>query len=157
MFSVKDKNKLLQFNGVKLASSTSERKFSVRWIEFNLYKTEGGSYVLSRSGVSLVFHGAACPMTARYKLTESRTDGLDARAVPCETCNPNYELDLVFPEKSRDWVLVTYSAAEIVDALYKYDPESDSHYLTAVAKRLLDQAAKVDSQIESAYTIEIIP
>jgi hypothetical protein len=53
--------------------------------------------------------------------------------------------------------MVTSDPVEVVDALYKYDEETDSHYLTSVARRLLDQAARVDNEIESAYTIEIIP
>ena len=157
MYSVKDKDRTLQFNGRKLAESTSERRFSTRWIEFELYRTDSGTYILSRTGVSLVFHGAACPMTSRYKLTEISTSKLDSRAIPCDTCNPSGTLDLVFPEKHRHWAMVTSDPVEIVDALYKYDEETDSHYLTSVARRLLDQAAKVDSEIESAYTIEIIP
>lgn len=96
-------------------------------------------------------------MTSRYKLTEISTSKLDSRAIPCDTCSPSGTLDLVFPEKHRHWAMVTSDPVEIVDALYKYDEETDSHYLTSVARRLLDQAAKVDSEIESAYTIEIIP
>jgi len=60
MFEVKDSSRTLQFNGILLSKSSSWRKGSVRWIEFALYKTENGSYVLSRIGVSLIYHGAAC-------------------------------------------------------------------------------------------------
>ena len=56
MFEVKDSSRTLQFNGKLLSKSSSWRKGSVRWIEFALYKTENGSYVLSRIGVSLIYH-----------------------------------------------------------------------------------------------------
>ena len=57
MFEVKDGSRTLQFKGRLLAESSSWRRGSTRWIEFALYRTENGSYVLSRIGVSLIFHG----------------------------------------------------------------------------------------------------
>jgi hypothetical protein len=43
MFEVKDGSRILQFNGKLLAESSSWRRGSTRWIEFELYKTENGS------------------------------------------------------------------------------------------------------------------
>lgn len=157
MFSVKDGDRTLQFNGTLLAKSTSERRGAYRWIEFELYRTESGSYILSRIGVSLIFHGAACPIVSRYKLTEAPGYELNIRAYPCEECNPEKTLDLVFPEKYRHWALVTENPDAVLGALYKYDKETDSYYLTSVAKRLLERASKVDFGISEVYTVEIIP
>ena len=61
MFEVKDGARTLQFSGKLLGESSSYRPNSNRWIEFRLYRTQSGSYVLSRIGVSLIYHGAACP------------------------------------------------------------------------------------------------
>lgn len=156
MFSVKDGERELQFNGRLLAKSTSARRGALRWIEFELYKTESGSYVLSRIGVSLIFHGAACSLVSKYKLTESPIYELKRNAVPCEECEPDDSLDLVFPEKYRYWAQVSDNPDAVLDALYKKDTNG-AYYLTSVAQRLLQDAARVDSEIAEVYNYEIIP
>lgn len=157
MYSIRDGDRTLKFNGKLLAKSTSERPLAFRWIEFELYKTESGSYVLSRVGVSLVFHGAACPMVKKYKLTEISANHLNKKAVSCQECSPDLSLDLVFPEKYRHWAMVTTDPSAILDSLYKYDEDTDTFYLTSVAQRLLSEASKVDFEISAVYNVEIIP
>lgn len=156
MFEVKDGARTLQFNGTLLGKSSSWRKGSTRWIEFELYRTESGSYILSRIGVSLVFHGAACPLVRRYSLQESGSSSLLEDATPCEECSPTFEADLVFPEKYRYWAQVSEEPTAVLDALYKYD-DGGARYLTNVAQRLLEEAAKTDPAIAETYRYEIIP
>lgn len=156
MFEVKDGARTLQFNGVLLGKSTSWRLGSTRWIEFELYKTESGSYILSRIGVSVIFHGAACPLVRRYSLQEDVADSLSNRAIPCDDCNPTLEANLVFPEKYRYWAQVSEEPTAVLDALYKYD-DGGARYLTNVAQRLLEESAKTDISIAEAYKYEIIP
>lgn len=156
MYSVKDGDRELQFNGTLLAKSTSARRGAYRWIEFELYKTESGSYILSRVGVSLIFHGAACSLVSKYKLNESPIYELKRNAIPCEECQPDDSLDLVFPEKYRYWAQVSDQPDAVLDALYKYD-DNGAYYLTSVAQRLLQEAAKVDKDIANVYNVEVIP
>lgn len=156
MFEVKDGARTLQFNGKLLGKSSSKRNDSTRWIEFELYKTDSGSYILSRIGVSLVFHGAACPLVRRYGLTEADFSTLSNHALPCEECQPSSEAELVFPEKYRYWAQVSDDPATVLDALYKYD-DGGTRYLTNVAQRLLEDAAKTDAAIAETYRYEIIP
>ena len=156
MIFVKDGNRTLQFNGRILAKSTSKRRGSVRWIEFELYQTESGSYILSRVGVSVVFHGAACSLVKRYNLQEAPTSELHLDATPCEECDPDDSIELVFPEKYRHWAQVTDKPEVILESLYKYD-DNGTKYLTSVAERLLQEAAKLDSDIANVYNYEIIP
>jgi len=156
MYSVKDGDRELQFNGTLLAKSTSARRGAYRWIEFELYKTESGSYILSRIGVSLIFHGAACTLVSKYKLTEAPIYDLKRNATPCEECKPDDSLDLVFPEKYRYWAQVSNNPEAVLDALYKYD-DNGAYYLTSVAQRLLQEAAKVDTDIADVYNVEVIP
>ncbi len=156
MLEVKDGDRTLQFNGKLLAKSSSKRRDSTRWIEFELYKTESGSYILSRTGVSLVFHGAACSLVKRYGLQEKPGSSLSDAAVPCDECQPSNELDLIFPEKYRHWAQISEKADAVLDALYKYD-ENGARYLTGVAQRLLQQSALVDSNIANVYNYEIVP
>ena len=82
MFEVKDSARTLQFNGKLLSESSSWRRDSTRWIEFALYKTDNGSYVLSRIGVSIIYHGAACPLVKRYSLNEVNAIELIDNAIP---------------------------------------------------------------------------
>jgi hypothetical protein len=156
MFEVQDGFRTLQFKGRLLGLSTSKLRGSTRWIEFKLYKTESGSYILSRVGVSLVFHGAACSLVKKYSLTEVDAKTIDNDAIPCESCSPTLEVDLLFPEKHRHWAQVSEEAGAVLDALYKYD-ENGTRYLTNVAQRLLEEAAKNDAKIAETYHVEIIP
>lgn len=156
MFEVKDSSRTLQFNGRLLSESSSWRRGSTRWIEFELYKTENGSYILSRVGVSVIFHGAACPLVKRYGLNEVHAKELKEEALPCEDCNPSRSAVMVFPEKYRYWAQVSEDPNAVLEALYKYD-NGGARYLTKVAERLLQDAAEVDKGIESIYKVELIP
>lgn len=156
MIEVKDGARTLQFNGRLLGKSSSWRRGSTRWIEFELYRTESGSYILSRIGVSLVYHGSACLLVKRYGLNEISFEDLHKDAIPCEECRPTEEADLVFPEKHRHWAQVSEEPAAVLDALYKYD-DGGARYLTNVAQRLLEESSKNDDKILEIYKFEIIP
>jgi hypothetical protein len=156
MYEVKDGSRILQFSGGLLGESSSQRGDSTRWIEFKLYKTENGKYILSRVGVSLVFHASVCPLVKRYGLTEAQPQSLRANAIPCEECLPEGDLPIVFPEKERTWAQVSDNPDAVLEALYKYNYDG-SRYLTKVAKRLLEQSASVDERIDLMYRIEVIP
>ena len=156
MYEVKDGSRTLQFNGKLLAESSSWRKGSTRWIEFRLYKTENGSYILSRIGVSVVFHAATCQLVKRYNLIEKRVQELKEDALQCEECWPSTEVPMVFPEKDRTWAQVSEDPEAVLEALYKYD-QGGARYLTNVAQRLLEHASNIDENIEKVYRIEMIP
>lgn len=158
MIHVKDGDRTLQFNGKLLGKSSSWRRDALRWIEFELYRTENGSYVLSRVGVSVVYHCAACHLVKRYNLTEMPTQSIDnpRELVPCDSCNASLSAGVVFPEKNRHWAQVSDDPNAVLEALYKYD-DSGARYLTHVAQRLLEDASKTDKGIEQVYRIEVIP
>jgi hypothetical protein len=156
MYEVKDGSRILQFEGRLLGSSSSQNSDSTRWIEFKLYKTENGSYILSRVGVSLVFHGSVCHLVGKYKLNEAKPGVLSSNAIPCEECLPSTQVPLVFPEKERTWAQVSDGPEAVLEALYKHNYDG-SKYLTKVAKRLLEEAASVDERIDLMYRIEVIP
>jgi hypothetical protein len=156
MYEVKDGSRILQFSGRLLGESSSKRGDSTRWIEFRLYKTENGKYILSRVGVSLVFHSSTCPLVKRYGLTEAHPTDIKDDALPCEECLPERDLPIVFPEKERTWAQVSDEADPVLDALYKYD-QNGARYLTHVAQRLLEEAAEADENIDRVYKVEMIP
>jgi len=156
MHEIRDGSRTLKFSGSMLGKSSSWRKGSTRWIEFSLYKTESGSYVLSRIGVSLVYHAAACPLVKRYGLVESSTEDMTEDSIPCDECKPSLQAPIVFPEKYRYWAQVSDEPEAVLEALYKYD-NGGARYLTNVAQRLLEDASALDSKIESVYKVEMIP
>jgi len=157
MFEVKDGSRTLQFSGQLLGESSSQRGDGTRWIEFKLYRTENGSYILSRIGVSLVFHAATCALVRRYGLSEAESSQLEPDATPCEECRPDKTMPLLFPEKDRTWAQVSDDPEPVLDALYKFDPNGGARYLTKVAQRLLEQAASKDPEIDRIYRVEMIP
>jgi len=154
---VKDGSRTLQFSGTLLGESSSYRRGANRWIEFKLYRTENGSYILSRIGVSVIFHAATCSLVKRYGLSEASNVDLKQDAVPCEECSPDRGMPIVFPEQDRTWAQVSDDPEPVLDALYKYDPQGGARYLTKVAQRLLEQAADEDVQIDRVYRVEQIP
>lgn len=156
MYNIKNGPRTIQFEGRLLGESSSWRPGSVRWIEFAIYRTQQGSYVLSRVGVSRVFHVAACPLVERYRLDGVPVDELHSDAVSCLECNSNTLAPMVFPEKYRHWAQVSEDPEAILDALYKTD-EYGARYLTNVAQRVLESAADADPEIDSVYRVEIIP
>jgi len=158
MIQVKDGDRTLQFNGKLLGQSSSYRGDSLRWIEFKLYKTENGSYVLSRIGVSIVYHSAVCHLVKRYNLIEVSTHDLrnPRQMTPCDLCSPSLSAGVVFPEKDRNWAQVSDDPNAVLEALYKYD-DSGARYLTHVAQRLMFDAAALDKAIDAVYRIEVIP
>lgn len=156
MYEVQDGNRVLRFEGELLAESSSKRHDSVRWIEFRLYKTNSGTYVLSRVGASTVFHASVCPLVEKYGLHELSPFNLSPNAEPCDECEPTHMEPLVYPEKYRYWTLTTTEPEVVLDALYKYDG-SGTRYLTKVAERVLEQAADRDADIDQAYRVEVIP
>jgi hypothetical protein len=156
MHEVKDGSRTLKFSGTLLGQSSSWHKGSTRWIEFALYRTESGSYVLSRIGVSLVYHAAACPLVKRYGLVEAATEKCNADSVPCDECKPSMEAPVIFPEKYRNWAQVSEEPEAVLEALYKYD-NGGARYLTNVAQRLLEEASMIDPKVEGIYKVEMIP
>jgi hypothetical protein len=159
MYEVKDNKRTLKFDGVLLAFSTSFRPGVKRWIEFGLYRTTGGSYVLSRVGETHLFHDPSCAVAERNGLTKIPRAALREGSVPCEVCRPNdpgnVSSEIVSPEMPRYWAQVSDTAEAVVDSLYKYD-EAGARYLTGVAERLLEEASQVDPAIEAAYRVETI-
>lgn len=155
MYAVRDGARTLQFNGKKLGESSSYRRGASRWIEFALYRTDSGQYVLSRVGVSYVFHSSICELVGRYGLHEIDTANLAPEFVPCEECEPTRLEPLVFPEKHRYWTLITTSPEAVRDALYMTD-DFGARYLTKVAERVLEQAADNDADIDQVYRVEFI-
>lgn len=149
-----DMNRTLEFEGELLSNSSSWKPGTQRWVEFFLYKTASGTYVLSRVGLSNLYHRTECAIAKRNKLKLSDAAGLEANAQGCEICRPSLE-GTVCAEEPRYWAQVCADAQSVIESCWKYD-EHGAHYYTLVARRLLEGASRVDPAIESSYSIEYI-
>lgn len=150
--AVRDGDRTLEFDGELLAESTSRYKNQPRWIEFKLYRTRAGAYILSRVGNSIVYHATGCSIVSQYRL---KSGDLVAGLAPCEQCQPDaYEGD-IYPERIRYWAQVMEQPAAVLEALYKYDSDG-TKYLTLVAQRLMGEAAKVCKELHDIYIVEYV-
>lgn len=156
MHIVRDGSSNLKFDGDKLAESSSRTYGRTRWVEFQLYRTVGGQFVVARIGVSLYYHKAECPVVSRNKLKAVDVADVPADRVACETCSPVPHLeDVLYPETPRYWAQVIDSGQGVVESLYKYD-DLGARYLTNVARTLLSTAARIDPEIEDAFFNQIV-
>ncbi len=154
MYQVRDGSRVLQFEGELLGKSSSYRPGNFRWVEFELYRTKSGSYVLSRIGQTLLFHDPACAIVQRNHLKIASPDQLNEAHVACELCDP-YDDGEVAIEKPRYFSLVSELPDAVLEALYKED-SSGARYLTLVAQRLIEQAGELDARLYKAYMVETI-
>lgn len=153
---VRDGARTLKFEGSMIANSTSWRRGSSRWVEFSLYRTVSGSYILARTGLSLLFHNLDCEVAIRNSLKASPAAALDRDAQPCFDCGPDgRSTGEVAVETPRMWAHVSETAEGVVEALQRHDTHG-SRYLTRVAQRLLEQAGDVDPAIDAVYRVEHI-
>jgi hypothetical protein len=159
MFQVDDADRVLQFEGELLAHSSSHTQGAQRWVEFDLYRTSGGSYVVARTGYSVLFHRKGCDVVRRGRHSPAPAATLTEDSRPCPLCSPEVSMDLanelVYPEKPLHWALVCKTADAAVEALAKYDSDG-SRYFTHVARELIRRASSVDSRIRTAYAVEIV-
>lgn len=158
MIVVKDGNRVIKFSGEKIAHSTSYDRCKARWIEFNLFITDGGNYVLSRIGASRLVHTVPCSTVERNKIKEVPANDIEYdNAVICSECQSleRGTSTVVYPEVPRYWASVSDCAESVVDHLYKED-YNGNRYMTDVAKRLLEEALKKDPHIADAYLTEYI-
>lgn len=155
-FLVRDGVRKRPFDGVCLAESSSKGPGKPRWIDFALYKTDGGQYVVARIGDSIYYHDISCETVSRNNL--SAVDGLELSGIyiPCEDCTPSrFAEDGVFPETPRYAAWVCPDAAAVVASLVRRDANK-IEYLTNVARRLLSDAAEEDSDIAEAFSMDRI-
>lgn len=155
-FEVKDGTRPYQLDGVQLAHSSSRIHNRPRWVEFSLYKTLKGQYVVYRVGQSLYFHTEDCYTVFRNKLSVVDESEITNRHIPCPDCRPSrISVTGLYPEMPRHKAWIPDSAEGVVKSLYKYD-DNNTEYLTNVVIRLLEEASEKDSAIADAFLVRVI-
>lgn len=159
MFQVKDADRVLQFEGELLAHSSSFRPEADRWVEFDLYRTEAGAYVVARVGYSNLFHAPGCQVVKRGRHVPSPVATLTETSKPCSLCMPVTSVDqaheLIYPEKPIYWAQACQNAEGALESLAMYDQDG-ARYFTHVARKLIRDAAAHDISIRDAYYVETI-
>ena len=134
-FKVKDGQRILEFEGKEIGYSTSQRKDSLRWIEFRLYKLPSHKYILSRIGYSNLYHLPDCEIAVKSNLDESIREEILDTDFPCPECRPDLDLmPFICFEREKHWARVYASPEEVISGLMKTDSKSGSKYMTAVAR-----------------------
>lgn len=159
MFRVKDGDRVLQFDGVLLAHSSSFRPEADRWVEFDLYRTAAGAYVVARVGYSNLYHAADCRVVRRGRHAPAPVATLTEASRACSLCTPDTSVDraseVVYPEKPIYWAQACQSADGALESLAMYDPDN-VRYFTHVARELIRSAAAQDMALRDAYFVEVI-
>lgn len=158
MFEVRKGEQLLRFDGELLAESTSFIKNvnDKRWVEFKLYRTEKGNYVVSRVGMSMYFHQKNCPVVERNGIQPIPAQTLSINLVPCDRCRPSRNLDYeLYPETPRYFGQAYPNARAVIDSLKKED-YNGVEYLTDVASRLLSIATRKDDDLLQEFSVEYV-
>lgn len=152
-YEVKNGQRIIEFDGDLLSSSSSQSNDSVRWVEFSLYLTAGGSYVLERIGHSLIYHDIGCEVVDRSGLKFKPGEQVGPQHVACPDCDPDPDdpNDIIVIEKPRYFGLWSESPEVVLESLY-----GTRNYMTKVAERLIEDAAQYDQRLERAYRIEHI-
>lgn len=147
----------IRFDGQLLATSTSWEPGADRWVEFALYRTLSGNYVLSRIGRSVLYHLPECEVSQRNHLDDSLRSDLPDEAIPCDRCRPHLVTNFpaVCLERQRFWGQVCDSADAVVASLERLDA-SGARYMTNVSQRLVEAASELDHDIDQAYRVEVI-
>jgi hypothetical protein len=154
-WNVRDDGRVITFEGVKLAETSSKRPNVTRWTDMALYKTDTGKYVFTKVGRTVVLHDPACPDIVR-KLNlfmdeypdRDPEDGFDLHSCIGET----YYMDEILVEQTRFWAFIAESAEAVVDALHKN--EGGMRFLPRMSINLLEAAIPKDVDLAAAYTRE---
>lgn len=145
MFKVHDGDQVLMFRGERLSHATTNDGKRLRWTEVEIYRTEGGKYVTTRVGKSLVYHDV---LGCGYG---KPIDTVPASARPCPVCRPDDDADLTL-EQDRCMAQVSSTPEGVIEFLTLYD-DDDVRYIPAVNKRAILEACEKDEALHTAYAV----
>jgi hypothetical protein len=153
--------RVIEFDGQLLGEVTSRRgSRGPRWTELRLFKTDAGTYVLEKVGVSVVVHAPGCSniigALPRFQEEYPGADPADGTWWICDRCGSEAVQDItrLLVETNRHWALIAEDPAQIVDALYRRKEGARS--MPVMSLNLLDEAGKNDPAILGAFQSEFV-
>jgi len=145
-FTVFDRGRQLDFEGIHLANASSFSPNKPRWFVVDIYKTVGGRYIVAGSGKSLVVHRPNCD---QMKEKNAKSKPALKNSVPCPTCRPILTED-VCHEVNREWAQVSEDPNAIIERLRLRDADG-VWYIPKTSTTALLKAAEQDNGIKEAF------
>jgi len=153
LYTVKDRGRQLDFDGVLLASGSSYADNKPRWFEVYIYKTAGGKYVVAGIGRSRVVHAPTCTRVSNTKQKQvdiNKRESEDERGyVPCDICRPSLKASNLIREYDREWAQVSEEPDAVIERLRLKDSDG-VWYVPSTSTRALETAALADEGIHNA-------
>lgn len=157
----------LEFDGDLLASQSSWRPGSPRWMELKLFKTTNGVYVLSKIGRSMVVHSPDCeiprdqfgnrPELPRFQEMHPGADPFTPEFFVCEECEAggaDGDFTRIEIEEDRYFAAHSDDPRDMIEELYRRKGGAKS--LQRMAVDLLEEASKNDEGIARAFQASFI-
>lgn len=164
LYKVPDRLRRLEFTGRMIGKGSAQREGGEpRWTDITIYVTEGGSYVVQREGISLVYHqeNAACRGGGVVVPNREILEG----SVPCDRCRPpglqeldeiREKLKTIGVDEDTDLYRreITLSSADATD-----DPRkiiqllTHKGRLTTVATDAIQRAMANDPRLEGIFDV----
>jgi hypothetical protein len=151
VYTVRDRGRPLDFDGVCLGADNSYSDHKGRWFEVRIFKTLGGKYVVAGVGRSRVVHKQSCSRVGNAKLKQvdgrKTHDGLDL--MPCDICRPVLGEPNLVKEQDREWAQVSEEPEAVIERLRLRDSDG-VWYVPTTSTRALEAAAQADEGIKRA-------
>lgn len=158
-YRLRDGGRLVTFDGLLLASVTSERPDVSRWTEIEIYETRSGMLVVHRVGVSAIVHLQNCPQIGEKQLpgiADLKPDefAIDSRD-PCAVCRPDIQYLLTEDpaslrfERDRHWVGISDTAPSMIESLHS--SRNGARALSSLATSAIETAAQANAEVHAAY------
>lgn len=157
-YRIKDGARAVEFDGEKLAESTSDDGKAQRWTDLTLYRTNSGLFVIHRVGRSVVYHAQDSRCTRQAQPTLASLLTADPDYIACRKCNPPdiYSAPqnvTVLVEQDRHAAIISETARGVVDVLHGKDGNG-TLFMTHTARQLIEEASRVNNDIRQAWEVQ---
>lgn len=146
--------KRTRFRGTRLVSETTDTETGEKpqWAEFDVWKTQAGSFVIHRITNYRVRHlSDRCRRLGANLLPRTPTE---TDTSPCPACNPNNVI-----EPGRGYGVEPRSAVDVAknpSELIRMLASSDGSY-SGLARTILAEISEQDSAVADLWMEEVIP
>ena len=137
------------FKGEKLVSDTTDTDDNrkPRWIDIDIWRTEGGSYVVRRAThYGLVHASKSCLKLDGYEIRQPDADDVHA----CNSCNSSGQLTGGWAQASRITVDVYRTPGELIESM-KFKGEH-----TRLSQSLLAELSAQDERINALWNTVVV-
>lgn len=161
---VRDSTRRYAFTGTRLAYVSSEKPFKNRWTEIEVYRTQGGIYIVHRIGVTTLVHLEDCDQLKRYhKRYCPGINGIASDELapedrdPCPDCNPDLaallhsEPAILKFERDRHQVHICETPEDVIQALHTPNRDTGKKELGSLAGSAVSMSSDRDPLLASVF------